>query len=93
MLITSAPFALTEPYWTRDLYADAKDALWKRDLSPDVAELERLARGDVRDRKIVAVARADGPDSSKVYLGISFSSADFGVVDAANGKFIMLGRD
>ena len=79
--------------WTRDLCADAKGVLWKRELSPDEAELDRLLRGDAKDLKIVSVSRADGPDRNKIYLAIAFSSADFGVVDATDGKFISLGRD
>jgi hypothetical protein len=59
--------------WTRDLYSDAKGVLWKRELPPDEAELDRLLRGDVKDRKIVSVSRADGPDRHKIYLGIDLT--------------------
>ena len=84
--------------WTRDLYNDVRKALWTRERSDD-AELDRRFRGDVKDRKIVSISRYDtrgAPetfDRRKVYLSIGFTSGDFGVADAADGKFIFLGRD
>jgi hypothetical protein len=79
--------------WTRDLYSDAQRVLWSREQSDDEAELDRLFRGDVRDRKIVSIEPAEPQDQGKVCLSITFTSGDFGVIDATSGRFVWLGRD
>ena len=79
--------------WTRDLYSDVKRVVWSREESDDEAELDRLFRGDVRDRKIVSIERAQAHGQAKVCLSITFTSGDFGVIDATSGTFIWLGRD
>jgi hypothetical protein len=79
--------------WTRDLHSDAQRVLWSREQSDDEAELDRLFRDDVRDRKIVSIEPTEPQDQAKVCLSITFSSGDFGVIDATSGRFIWLGRD
>jgi hypothetical protein len=79
--------------WTRDLYSDVKKVIWSRDQSENDAKFDRLLRGDVRDRKIASIARAESADQAQVCLSVAFTSGDVGVVDATSGTFISLGRD
>ena len=79
--------------WTRDLYSDVKRVAWTSEASDDVTELDRIIHGDIKDRKIVSVTRAAPRDRAKVYLLITFTSADFGVIDATSGELVSLGRD
>jgi hypothetical protein len=79
--------------WTHDLYSDVKRVAWTSEPSGDVAELDRIIHGEIKDRKIVSITRAAPRDRDKVYLLITFTSGDFGVVDATSGEFVSMGRD
>jgi hypothetical protein len=89
-------------FWTRDLYADTEKVL--KELSkrnpPGDSGLERMLQEERSRRKIVSINRAAEPNTSpkgddrkNKYLSIAFSSADFGIIDAATGNIVQWGRD
>jgi hypothetical protein len=69
--------------WTRDPFADAK------------LEAYRVA-----DPRIVRIGRSDGlgpsawkPDAQATYIGITFNSTQFGILNTKTGEFTDGGRD